>query len=46
MFGIQNSAKHAAAMATQNIAAAQGSGPHNRNQAAHEELIYHCKVSF
>ncbi|XP_023231887.1 talin-2-like isoform X2 [Centruroides sculpturatus] len=40
---LENAAKHAAAMATQNIAAAQGVRPHNNNQVTQGELMDSCR---
>eukprot|EP00095_Tigriopus_kingsejongensis_P007975 maker-scaffold475_size161908-snap-gene-0.21 protein:Tk07975 transcript:maker-scaffold475_size161908-snap-gene-0.21-mRNA-1 annotation:"Talin-1" len=40
---LENAAKHAAATATQCIAASQGVGPHNTNSVSQEELMESCK---
>lgn len=40
---LENAAKHAAATATQCIAASQGVGPHNTNHHSQEELMDSCK---
>ncbi|CAG2163728.1 unnamed protein product [Oppiella nova] len=40
---LEASAKHATAMATQNIAAAHGCGPYNTNDTTQEELIQVCR---
>ncbi len=40
---LEITAKHATAMATQNIAAAHGCGPYNNNEMIQEELILVCR---
>ena len=40
---LENAAKHAAATATQCIAASQGVGPHNTSAAGQDELMDACK---
>ncbi|XP_070547100.1 talin-1-like isoform X3 [Ptychodera flava] len=40
---LENAAKQAAAIATQTIAAAQGAGQSNRNEASQQQLIIECK---
>ena len=41
---LEIAAKQAAAVATQCIAAAQGAGASNRNEASQTQLINHCKA--
>ena len=41
---LENAAKHAAATATQCIAASQGVGPHNTNSLSQDELMDSCKA--
>ncbi|XP_013776088.1 talin-2-like [Limulus polyphemus] len=41
---LENAARNAASMATQNIAAAQRASSHNQNWASQEELIESCKA--
>lgn len=41
---LEIAAKQAGAVATQCIAAAQGAGASNRNDASQQQLINHCKV--
>lgn len=42
---LEIAAKQAGAVATQCIAAAQGAGASNRNDASQQQLINHCKVT-
>ena len=44
LFRLENSAKHAAATATQCIAASQGAGQHNTSNNSQDELMDSCKV--
>ncbi len=41
---LENAAKHAAAAATQCLAASQGVGPHNTNAHSQDELMESCKA--
>ena len=41
---LENASKHAAATATQCIAASQGAGGHNSNSTAQDELMDSCKA--
>ncbi len=41
---LENASKHAAATATQCIAASQGAGQHNTNPMAQDELMDSCKA--
>ena len=41
---LENSAKHAAATATQCIAASQGAGQHNTSHMSQDELMESCKA--
>ena len=41
---LENASKHAAATATQCIAASQGAGHHNTNKNGQEQLMDHCKA--
>jgi len=43
---LEIAAKQTGAVATQCIAAAQGAGASNRNDASQQQLINHCKVSW
>ena len=40
---LENASKHAAATATQCIAASQGAGAHNSNQIGQQQLMDSCK---
>ena len=41
---LETAAKHAAATATQSIAAAQAAGPHNKNPTSQDQLLVACKA--
>lgn len=41
---LETAAKHAAATATQSIAAAQAAGPHNTNPTSQDQLLAACKA--